>query len=252
MNSRSGIYPAFPPGLWRRVVLHPENDWIGGALEDDMHRFHIRIDHAGERITRVAAKAVRHPWSACPGAVNVITRELTGELLDDVGRRDPTQHCTHLLDLAILAAARAGDSRQTVFDMKVADRIKGHTIATLAENGEQVLRWRLDDTLIAGTGRDLRQFSRWKQELPPREAGWATLLRRAAFVSGARQYVAPPLEQTAAMNAARMGICFNYQLPQAEGSMRKPSWQMDFSESGREPLEGFDAEAEFRAMAGQG
>jgi hypothetical protein len=248
MNAPAGIYPTFPPGLWRRIVLQPGPGWIGGALEDDMHRFHLRIDHADGRITGVTAKAVRHPWSACPGATGFIAGELTGALLEDVARRDPSQHCTHLLDLAIVAAAHAGDTEPTRFDMRVADRVDDRTTATLSENGEEKLRWRLDGTVIAGSDRDLRQLSKWKRELPADEAERATLLRRAVYILGARQYVAPSIEQTAAMNSGRMGVCFNYQLPQAEGSTRTPNWHRDFSMSGREPLEGLDPEDEFRAM----
>jgi hypothetical protein len=249
MNDPDTTYPLFPPGLWRRIVLQPAAGWIGGALEDDMHRFHIRLDHVGGRITAVAAKAVRHPWSACPGAAGFIAKELTGAPLADVARRDPSQHCTHLLDLAIVAAAHAGDAAPTRFDMRVTDRAEGRTTAALCENGEEKLVWRLDGTVIAGSGCDLRQLSRWKHDLPAREAEWATLLRRAVFVSGARQYVAPSAEQTAAMNAGRMGVCFNYQLPQAEESTRTPNWHRDFSMSGRVPLEGLDPAAEFTAMA---
>lgn len=251
MNAPASTFPEFPPGLWRKIVLKPGDGWIGGALEDDMHRFHIRIDHAEGRITAVSAKAVRHPWSACPGATSFIAKELTGELLSDVANRDPFQHCTHLFDLSVLAAAHAGDTQPTRFDMLVADRVEGRTTATLNENGERKLAWQLDGTAIQGgdhSGRDLRQLSKWKRELPPQEAEWATLLRRAIFVSGARQYVAPSTEQTAAMNEGRMGVCFNYQLPQAEGSTRTPNWHRDFSESGREPLEGLVPELEFETM----
>ncbi len=247
-------YPAFPPGLWRRIVLLPGpqipgGGWIGGALEDDMHRFHIRIDHAAGRVTRVVGKAVRHPWSACPGAAAFIAKDLAGQLLGDVGRRDPAQHCTHLYDLAILAAAHAADTAPTRFDMTVADRVEGRTTAALAQDGIEKLRWRLDDTRIADSDRDLRRLSQWKQDLPAQEAEWATLLRRAVFVSGARNYLAPSLEQTAVMNQGRMGVCFNYQLPQAEASTRTPDWQRDFSQSGHQPLEGLDPAAEFHAMA---
>ena len=45
-----------------------------------------------------------------------------------------------------------------------------------------------------------------------------------------------------------MGVCFNYQLPQAETSRRRPNWHRDFSESGQEPLEGLDPAAEFENM----
>lgn len=246
-------FPTYPSGLHRRIVLQPgprtgSGGWIGGALEDDMHRFHIRLDHAEGHVTRVAARAVRHPWSACPGATQFIARELTGLPLAEVGARDPAQHCTHLYDLAILAAAHAGDTAPTRFDMTVADRVEGRTTATLCENGGEKLRWQLDGTAIAGSDRDLRRLSQWKRELSPPEAEWATLLRRAVFVSGARAYTAPSLEQTAALNQGRMGVCFNYQLPQAETSTRTPNWHRDFSQSGHEPLEGLDPALAFAEM----
>jgi len=241
-------FPAYPTGLHRRIVLQPGDGWIGGALEDDMHRFHIRLDHGESRVTRVAARALRHPWSACPGATDFIARELTGLPLAEVGARDPAQHCTHLYDLAILATAHAGDTAPTRFDMTVADRVEGRTTATLYADGIERLRWQLDGTAIHGTDRDLRRLSQWKRELSVQEAEWATLLRRAVFVSGARAYVAPSLEQTAALNQGRMGVCFNYQLPQAESSTRTPNWHRDFSQSGHQPLEDFDPASAFAAM----
>ena len=219
-----------------------------------MHRFHLRLDHAGGRITGVAAKALRHPWTGCPGATGFIASELTGAPLAEVAKRDPFEHCTHLLDLAVLLAAHAGDSEPTRFDMFVADRVGTRTTATLSENGKETLRWPLDGTTIAATarvggGRDLRQLSQWKQELPARDAERATLLRRAVFVSGARQYTPPEGNPTAAESRERMGVCFNYRLPQARTSHRSPDWQRDFSTSGREPLEGLDAAREFETMA---
>lgn len=250
-------YPSCPPGLWRRIVLQPGRtgslDWIGGALEDDMHRFHLRFDHAKGRIVRAHAEALRHPWSACPGAAPHIADELTGELLADVARRDPALHCTHLFDLAVVLAAHAGDTEPTQFDMRVADRVDERTTATLQENGEEILRWQLEGTAIEGTsphaGRDLRKLSQWKQHLSPREAERATMLRRAVFISGGRQFVAPAGMRAADQGPARLGVCFNYQLPQATKSTRTPDWRFDFSESATEPLAGLDAEAVLGAMA---
>ena len=252
MTSDPAAFPAWPPGLWRRIILQPGPGWIGGALEDDVHRFHLRFDHDGTRITRAWAEALRHPWSACPGAAPHIATELTAALLGDVAARDPALHCTHLYDLAVVLAAHAGDSAPTQFDMRVADRVDQRTTATLAENGFKVLCWQLEDSAIKGgdhAGQDLRQLSRWKQDLPPREAERATMLRRAVFVSGGRQFVPPPgLKFAADQGEARLGVCFNYQLPVAETSTRSPDWQRDFSMSGEEPLGRFDAAARFAAM----
>ncbi|MGE3692943.1 MAG: hypothetical protein AB7F98_16335 [Novosphingobium sp.] len=246
-------YPAWPPGLWRRIVLQPgpgaDGAWIGGALEDDMHRFHLRFDHKDGVITQVKAAALRHPWSECPGAAPHIAGELTGQLLSEVANRDPFQHCTHLFDLAVLMAAHAHDTAPTRFDMRVADRVEGRTTATLERNGEELVRWLLDDTALSGAepwhGRDLRQLSRWKRELDPELAELATLLRRAIFVSGARQFVPPPDEEMAEWQTFRQGVCFNYQPPQIERTVRSPGWHQDFSESGLEPLMHFDSAQAF-------
>ena len=244
-------FPVWPPGLWRRLVLHPGPGWIGGALEDDVHRFHLRLDHADGRIVRARAEALRYPWTACPGAAPHIAGELTGALLADIAARDPAQHCTHLFDLAVVLAAHADDTAPTRIEMRVADRVEERSTATLSENGTEMLRWRLEGTVIAGEDRDLRQLSQWKRDLPPRDAERATMLRRAIFVSGVRQYTAPATITAAEQGALRMGVCYNYQLPQAETSIRTPNWINDFSAGAGEPLAGFDAANMFAAMSGE-
>lgn len=250
------LFPAWPPGLWRRIVIQPGSNargrWIGGALEDDVHRFHLRFDHAGGRVNAVRAEALRHPWSACPGAAPHIAGELTGALLSEVAARDPAQHCTHLFDLAVVLAAHADDTAPTRFDMRVADRVNERTTATLAQDDVEILRWQLAGTaIIAGdhAGRDLRQLSAWKPELPAGEAEAATMLRRAVFVSGARRFTAPSSLTAADQGSLRMGVCYNYQLPQALTSTRNAAWITDFSAGHGEPLAGFDAERVFAAMA---
>lgn len=241
----------WPPGIWRRIVLWPQPGWIGGALEDDVHRFHMRIDHAGGRITGVKAKALRHPWSACPGAAPHIAAELTGELLADTAKRDPLLHCTHLYDLAVVLAAHSGDSAPSRFDLRVADRVEDRTQAVLLEDGQEAMRWQLEGTGITGpapfAGLDLKHLSRWKQDLPPRDAERATMLRRAVFISGARQFNPPPGFRAVDQGPERMGVCFNYQLPQAEQSTRTPDWLKNWAGSD-EPLLGFDPETTFAAM----
>jgi hypothetical protein len=247
-------FPAWPPGLWRRIVLQPGRNghlgWIGGALEDDMHRFHMRFDHTDGRITAVKAEALRHPWSACPAAAPHIAGELTGELFADVANRDPAQHCTHLYDLAVIMAAHANDAEPTRFDMRVADRADDRTTAVLERTGTERLRWQLDGTAITGgtfAGRDLRQLSTWKRDLPPDEVELATILRRAVFVSGGRQFI-PASDRASDQGSYRLGVCFNYQPEQAAHSVRTKDWRTDFSASSAEPLAGFDPASAFAAM----
>jgi hypothetical protein len=248
MESNLTPFPEWPTGLWRRVIIQPGAGWIGGALEDDVHCFHMRFDHENGRIVRARAAALRHPWTACPGAAPHIAGELTGALLSEVAARDPSQHCTHLFDLAVVLAAHADDTEPTTIDMRVADRIDERTTATMTENGAEVMRWRLVGTELHGEGRDLRQLSQWKRELSTRDAERATMLRRAVFVSGVRQYTAPAELTAAEPGSQRMGVCYNYQLPQAETSTRTPNWLTDWSAGAGEPLAGLDAEKVLAAL----
>lgn len=234
-------FPVWPPGFTRRVVVTPGKGVVSGALEDDIHRFHLALEHDGTRIVRARGEAVRHPWTACPGAVPHLCDELAGAALADVAARDPGQHCTHLLDLAILCAAHAGDDAPLAFDIRVADRIDGRTTAVLLENGAEVLRWRLDGTAIAGpapwAGRDLRLLSKWRAELSPADAERAAVMRRAVFVSGIRAFRPVPGQRAADVGPRRMGACYNFQLPRAADSVRAPGWTTDFSAGERAPLE---------------
>ena len=162
-------FPTFPPGFWRRIRIVPGvsasgQRWIGGALEDDMHCFHMRMEHDGTRIMALAARALRHPWSACSASPAHLAERLSGRALAELAAEDPAQHCTHLHDLAILLAAHADDRAETRFDMTVADRVEGRTTATISVDGAAALAWPLEGLVIAGgmagegpmAGRDLR------------------------------------------------------------------------------------------------
>jgi hypothetical protein len=168
------------------------------------------------------------------GATVHLAAELTGAALSEIAARDPAQHCTHLFDLAVILAAHVDDREATTYDMRVADRVNERTTASLAENGIEKVRWQLDGTAIHDADRDLRTLSRWKHELSPDDAERALMLRRAVFVSGVRHYTAPANLTAAEPGSARMGVCYNYQLPQAATSTGE-----------REPLAGLDLAREF-------
>ena len=248
MPSPQSAYPHFPPGFWRRVVLHPQAEWIGGAIEDDMHHFRLRFDHADGVIVAARASAVRHPWTGCGGAPGHMVERLTGEKLSEVASRDPMEHCTHLFDLAVLMAAHAHDSAASQFDMQVADQVEGRTQATLALDGEEHLRLSLDGTVIAApdeyAGLDLRQVSKWKHDLDPKTAELMTIMRRAVYVSGARRYKMRPGIEGPESPLARHAPCYNYRSPVVE-TTRSLYEVRDFSNPGMEPLRGLDFGRDF-------
>lgn len=250
MSSPQTPYPQFPPGFWRRIVLHPGDSWIGGALEDDMHHFRLRMDHAGGVIVSAQGSAVRHPWTGCGGAPGHIVSRLTGESLADVAGRDGREHCTHLFDLAVLMAAHADDSAPCAFDMQVADQVDGRATATLALNGDERLRLLLDGTVIEGpagwAGLDLKQLSQWKHDLDGETAEQILMLRRAVYVSGARRYTMRPGLLGPQSPLARHAPCYNYRSPVVE-TTRSLYEGRDFSTGGIEPLQGLDFGRDFIA-----
>jgi hypothetical protein len=232
-------------------VLHPGQGWIGGAVEDDMHHFRLRFDHADGVIVAARSSAVRHPWTGCGGAPGHIVERLTGERLDAVAQRSPVEHCTHLFDLAVLMAAHAGDSEASVFDMKVADLVEGRTTATLARNGVEQLRLSLEGTIIAApepyVGLDLKKVSHWRQDFDPETAELLTILRRAVYVSGARRYKMRPGIEGPQSPLARHAPCYNYRSPVVEET-RSLYEVRDFSTGGLEPLQSLDPKHDFAVL----
>jgi len=59
----SAAYPSFPPGFWRRIELYPAPRMIIAGLDDDVHRFLMRLSHHEGMIMGVEARAERFPWS---------------------------------------------------------------------------------------------------------------------------------------------------------------------------------------------
>jgi hypothetical protein len=215
------------------------------GLEDDFHRFLLQLTYESDVITALETRAERYPWSTCPDAGTLLTEQSVGRSLQVVASLDPHSHCTHLFELLVLSAAHAQDTQALQFDLRVPDRQDNRTCATLNENGACVLRWEVNGTLIEGpgewSGRELRQFSGWKKSLSTALAERAMLLRRALYISNGRASRALSISRAADMGAARMGACFTYQMPRALDAFRSPGWARDFSRSGAEPLQDFNA-----------
>lgn len=234
----------FPPGFWRRIALHPMPGQVVGGLEDDVHRFMVRLDHRDGIITGAKAWAERFPWSTCPGAAPFLVEHLVGQGLSAVAAIDPYIHCTHLFELAVLCAAHAVDDAPTIFDLKVGDRPTSadRTIAILEENEEVVLCLPIHGSVIEGAGewagRDFRKLSVWRKDLSPGMAERAMMLRRATQVSGARRQ--PIFTVLAGERTERMGACFTYQMPRAMDAVHGATPRIDFSATREGPLYGFD------------
>src|ERR1700757_3901660 len=154
------------PGFWRRIELNPLPSVLTAGIEDDAHRFLMRINLRDGVVCDVEVRGERIPYTTCGDAGQFLRAALVGLPLHAVTALDAHSHCTHILDLAVLCARHAGDAAPTRFDLRVTDPEDGGKRATLYKNGERTLRWEVSNTLILGpgifAGRDLRKFSTWK------------------------------------------------------------------------------------------
>src|SRR6266404_5475290 len=106
------------PGFRRRFIVTPASDRVSSEVEDDYHCMGVIIHNDAKVATKVAAVMQRAPWTPCPEAVAMLEQTFTGVPLDKFAARGEKQaNCTHLHDLAVLAAVHAFESDPLVYDI---------------------------------------------------------------------------------------------------------------------------------------
>lgn len=229
-------------GLRRQVRFDPSPGRVRAEVEDDFHNFVVTLRHESGRIIAVETESPRHPWTTCPAAGAFLASRLEGMRLGDVAATpSPLSHCTHMLDLAIVAAAHARDDSAGRFDMFVGDAEGARRVAELWRDGRCVLRWQLDGDLIvagAAVGRQLRRLREWIAAEPSWLEAPARLLRRAIFISAGRIHDYEHLA-TAADSPRQLGACFTYQPDRAPSARPMRGSKRDFTHSAAgEPVGG--------------
>lgn len=228
------------PVFRRRIRMHSQSQGdavlrVRAALEDDFHHFRVELQCAGNRIVAISAQAPRHPYSLCPSAALPL-QQLVGTALTSQAHAlsraiDPSQQCTHLLDLAGLACALAarGLSRR-VYDIAVPMRVGGRTQARLSRDGTPLLVWEVQDLALIGpmpyAGVDLRVgMARWAwANLSDDEAEAALVLRRCTTISLGK---GKPLDEQ--VHAQATGRCFVQQPERAPLALRQVGSTWDFT-----------------------
>ena len=227
-----GVEPAFH----RYVLITPGDGAVTAWVEDDYHHMGVTLHHDGRIITRVAAEMVRAPWSTCPGAVEQLAATFTGAALDAAAARgEKMLNCTHLHDMAVIAADHARDSSPTRYEMMVSDSVGGLRVAEIRRGGALALRIVERDTLIeepaAAAGRNLFQLGDWIASLDRDAREAARLLRWAAIIAHGR---AIPMERQS--DASRMPPnCFTFQEVR-KGQAKRIGTVVDFTPASRPPL----------------
>lgn len=225
-------------GFWRRLRVIPCGDSVTAELEDDYHCMSVTITHDGVRAIRLESAMHRTPWSTCPGASEQLAVTFDGCDLADFSRCGEKKfNCTHLHDLAVLAAAHVFDAEPSLFDVFIDDPVDDVRHAEIRVNGVQRLSWSESNMTVTGpseiAGLHLFALGDWIALLDEADAELARLLRWANVIANGRQI--PRAQQSDAR--AMPPNCFSFQ-PARAAVAKRVGLVRDFSLGGAIPLNG--------------
>lgn len=226
-------------GFWRRIQITPSLMSVQAELEDDFHCMSVTISHDGNTAEQIEVDMRRAPWSTCPGAVHELQQTFIGTDLADFplqGRKK--QNCTHLYDLATLAAVHAQDVEQTLYDIHISDPVDQLRCAELRRNGKVLLCWQELNFHIKApqeaAGLRLDQLRSWIDTLemdlrePARLLQWGNMLANGRLI---------PLDQQS--DAKKMpASCYTFQPDRAVQAVRIGEIR-NFSNGADQPLDGY-------------
>jgi Protein of unknown function (DUF2889) len=198
-------------GFRRRWRIEPGKGAVTAALEDDIHCMAVTLHHDGETILSVEAVMDRWPWHTCPGAEAVVRETFVGTKLAEAARRGEKQaNCTHLYDLAVLAAGHAADAAATHYDAWVSDPDEGAVESVLLRGGDELLRWTLRDDVLQSpaelAGSHVMKLRDWIATLEPAAQEGARLLQWATLIAhGPRGCQATATPSSPSANSTRGG-----------------------------------------------
>ena len=224
------------PGFRRRFRVRPVAGAVRAELEDDFHHMEVVVRHEDGVATAVEGAMPRAPWTTCPGASVQLARTFVGASLTDFPARGEKQaNCTHLHDLATLAAAHAGDTAALTYDVLVSDPVEGRSQAELRRNGNAVFQWTLESFRITApaelAGLRLDQLKAWIETLDAQGQEAARILRWGAMIAHGRQI---PMEHQS--DASKLPPnCFTFQ-PEKAKHAKRVGVIRDFTAEGAEPL----------------
>lgn len=249
--------PAYGSGIFRRRLHWRATEGLVAVdLEDSNHGFRLQLHHDGKQIVDVAVEPVRFPFTTCPEAVQSV-RKIIGLPLVNMAdtaaalreRLVPGNNCTHMIDLAMLAAAHVDDiGSERLYDIAVADERDGVTQARIDCDGRRVHEWAVREHVLTApaelAGRPvMRGFFAWATKVfsgMPLEA--AQVLQRGYFVAQARRYSYLPIEAHPAItDGMPLGSCYSYNTGAVERALRIQGSVRDYSKSSERLLQFADA-----------
>jgi hypothetical protein len=211
----------------RRIVLEDQDGTLTCRLFDDFHEMVLELRHDGETILSVEGRMDRFPKTTCPGAVGSLSQVVGATIsAGSSGLRrmvERTQHCTHLLDLALLGIAmlERGETRR-VFEISVTDRdAERCQKVAVTVDGQPGLSLLLRDEVVeqpdACAGVSLfGGFGRWAAErFSGLERDLWTMAQMTVMIAQGRAFLtdgAEPLPVSKGLH--RKGACYTFSEPQ--------------------------------------
>ena len=233
--------------FYRAIKLEKRQDEQGkfvlGELEDCNHGFRVKVYYDDKQIVDIKGSALRHPLNTCPGALHIL-RELVGcpigLSMKALSRRmNPTDHCTHWLDLTLLAIKHI--ERQEIlrhYVVDAPDEAESAQWVSVKRNDEVILSWKIfnwsilqpenlaDKTLFKG-------FAGWASEYAAGDEDLleaCLVLQKGYFVSSARRFDLSLVEgEEAKKHDVMHGACFSYSEPQLSEAIRTKDSVRDFT-----------------------
>jgi len=239
------------PGFRRRLRVEAGHGAVVAQMEDDYHCMGVTLEHDGELVTRVIPDMNRAPWTTCPGAVAMLVKTFSDLPLAQVtARRDKQNNCTHLHDLAVLAAAHAHERGSLSYEIFASDPVDGERILEVRRNGAAVMQWVEQKGILVSPeaiiGKTLMTLRDWIAALPEEDREAARLLQWASIVAHGRSL---PWERL--FLAENMPPnCYSFQ-PERVGNATRVGKTIDFSALGAGPLETYGTDEISRVRHGQ-
>lgn len=227
-----------PPGFWRRLRVTPAETAVCSQLEDDFHCMSVTVHHRDGLAVSIEPQIHRAPWTTCPRAEATLTQTFgdlpLSKFAEQAGQK--RQNCTHLFDLAVLAAAHAADSETLIYDIVVSDPVAGERSAEIQCNGTLLLSWK-DQAFVLSwpeelAGQRLDKLRQWidRQDEATQEA--ARLLQWGMMLAHGRTI--PLADQS---DASKMpSNCYTFQ-PERARRARRVGEIIDFSHGSARPLD---------------
>ena len=221
-------------------MVAPQTHQVTVAVEDDYHCMAVTLHHDGVTVADTLGVMERKPWTTCPGAPAVLMATFDGVPLVDVAARGAKQaNCTHLHDLAVLAAAHARDAEPTRYDILACDPVDGLVTAEIRRDGVMIHRIEHRDNIVstpeAIAGVSVFKLRGWIESLDGLDKEAARLLQWGTILAHGR---ITPMERQS--DASRMPPnCYTFQPENAVNAVRVGE-VIDFSRGGRAPLSHFD------------